>query len=175
MSINSIVVSQANNFEKLDTAELIDAYSQIIIQLKKRGVIRTKNLLGDLAEFLVIDYFSKTPSLPNLQSAAAGTKNFDAISRKGDRYSIKATSGNLTGSFWGLNPPGSLTSEVQKFEFLIIASFDNNFKLKMILQADWQTFLENKSWNKTMECWKIAITKKFINGCQVLYGFDKSK
>ena len=42
------------DIEKLDTKELIDAYSRIIIQLKKRGIIRTKNLLGDLAEFLVV-------------------------------------------------------------------------------------------------------------------------
>ena len=157
------------DIEKLDTVELIDAYSRIIIQLKKRGIIRTKNLLGDLAEFLVIDHFAKTPNLPNLQSAPAGTKNVDAISRQGERYSIKATSGNLTGSFWGLNPPGNTSPELQKFEYLIVACFDDNFKLKKILQANWLAFLENKSWNKTMECWKITITKKFVDSCQIIY------
>ena len=157
------------DIEKLNTTELIDAYSQIIIQLKKREIIRTKNLLGDLAEFLVIDHFAKTPNLPNLQSAPAGTKNVDAISRQGERYSIKATSGNLTGSFWGLNPPGNKSPEPQKFEYLIVACFDNNFKLKKILQANWLAFLDNKSWNKTMECWKITITKKFIDSCQIIF------
>ena len=157
------------NIEQLNTSELIESYSTIIIELKKRKIIRTKNLLGDLAEFMVIDFFAKTPGLPNLQSAPAGTKNVDAISRQGDRYSIKATSGNLTGSFWGLNPPGNLQPENQKFEYLIVACFDDNFKLIKILQADWNIFLMNKSWNKTMECWKITITKKFIEGCQIIY------
>jgi hypothetical protein len=157
------------DLEKLDTAELIDAYSRIIIQLKERKIIRTKNLLGDLAEFLVIDHFTKTPNLPNLQSAPAGTKNVDAISRQGERYSIKATSGNLTGSFWGLNPPDNQLPDQQKFEYLIVACFDDNFKLKKILQANWLVFLDNKSWNKTMECWKITITKKFIDSCQIIY------
>ncbi len=101
------------DIDKLNTAELIEAYSQIIIKLKERKIIRTKNLLGDLAEFLVIDHFAKTPNLPNLQSAPAGTKNVDAISRNGERYSIKATSGNLTGSFWGLNSPGNQSPELQ--------------------------------------------------------------
>ena len=32
------------------TADLIRQYSGIIKELKKRGVIRTKNLLGDLGE-----------------------------------------------------------------------------------------------------------------------------
>jgi hypothetical protein len=153
---------------KLNDLELIDAYSQIMIQLKERKIIRTKNLLGDLAEFLVIKHFTQTPSLPNLQFAPAGTKNVDAISRKGERYSIKATSGNLTGSFWGLNPPGSPLVESQKFEYLIIVCFDENFKLKKILQASWGVFLENKSWNKTMECWKITLTKKFVAACITL-------
>lgn len=157
------------DIDKLDTAELIEAYSQIIIKLKERKIIRTKNLLGDLAEFLVIDHFTKTPNLPNLQSAPAGTKNVDAISRQGERYSIKATSGNLTGSFWGLNPPGNPSPESQKFEYLIVACFDDNFKLKKILQANWASFLENKSWNKTMKCWKITITKKFVDSCQIIY------
>ena len=157
------------NIEQLNTTELIESYSLILHELKKRKIIRTKNLLGDLAEFMVIDFFEKTPWLPNLQSAPAGTKNVDAISRQGDRYSIKATSGNLTGSFWGLNPPGNLQPENQKFEYLIIACFDDNFKLIKILQADWKIFLINKSWNKTMECWKITITKKFLDSCQIIF------
>ncbi len=157
------------NLDQLKTSELIETYSKIIVELKNRKIIRTKNLLGDLGEFLVIDYYTKTPGLPNLQSAPAGTKNVDAISRFGDRYSIKATTGNLTGSFWGLNPPGQTNQETQKFEYLVVACFDDNFKLTKILQADWNAFLSNKSWNKTMECWKITITKKFVDSCKIIY------
>jgi len=157
------------DLEKLTSAELIETYSLIISHLKKRKIIRTKNLLGDLAEFLVIDYYTKTPNLPNLQSAPPGTKNIDAISRLGERYSIKSTSGNLTGSFWGLNAPGDNTSESQKFEYLIVACFDDDYQLKRILQAKWTVFLENKKWNKTMECWNVSITKKFVADCQIIY------
>ena len=160
------------DLEKLTSEELIKAYSRIIFQLKERKIIRTKNLLGDLGEFLVIDYYSKTPNLPNLQSAPAGTKNIDAISRLVERYSIKATSGNLTGSFWGLNAPGDISLEAQKFEYLIVACFDDNYQLKKILQANWTVFLENKKWNKTMECWNISITKKFVEDCQIIYTIE---
>jgi hypothetical protein len=159
--------------DKLETKDLIAAYSEIIIHLKIRGVIRSKNLLGDLAEFLVIDHYGKTPNLPNLQPAPTGTQNVDALSRKGERYSIKATSGNLTGSFWGLNAPGDPTPDPKKFEYLIVACFDNNFRLKKILQATWEVFIENKSWNKTMRCWKITTTKKFIHSCEVVYQDSK--
>lgn len=39
--------------ESLTVAELLDRYSQVLHELRKRGVIRTKNLVGDIAEGLV--------------------------------------------------------------------------------------------------------------------------
>ena len=48
------------NLNELNTTELIQAYSGIIKQLKKRGVIRTKNLLGDLGKYLAIEHFNTT-------------------------------------------------------------------------------------------------------------------
>ena len=87
---------------KLKNNELIDAYSSIVKELKKRSIIRTKNVLGDLAEYFAIEFYRNTPSLPNLQAAPVGTQNIDAISRTGDRYSIKATSNTSTGVFTGL-------------------------------------------------------------------------
>ena len=90
------------NLNQLNTTELINTYSEIIKLLKTRGVIRTKNLLGDLGEYLAIEHFNNTSKLSNLQAAPPGTQNTDAISRNGERYSIKSTTGNLTGVFYGL-------------------------------------------------------------------------
>ena len=45
--------------------------------------------------------------MPNLSPAPVGAENIDAISRKGDRYSIKSTSNNTTGVFYGLEEPES--------------------------------------------------------------------
>jgi|SRR3990172_231887 len=157
------------DLQKLTTAELIETYSQIISLLKGRKVIRTKNLLGDLAEYLVINHYINTPGLPNLQAAPPGTQNVDALSRQGERYSIKATTGNLTGVFYGLNPPNSTDSEPQKFEYVIIACFDDNFKLTKILELTWGQFLKNKSWHKTMTAWNISVTKKLIEECKIIF------
>jgi len=46
--------------------------------------------VGEFGERLAIQYFQQTPGLPKLQPAPKGTKNVDALSRNGDRYSIKA-------------------------------------------------------------------------------------
>ncbi|MBO6794119.1 MAG: hypothetical protein JJ895_09415 [Balneolaceae bacterium] len=163
------------NLDKLNTTELIQAYSEIIKQLKKRGVIRTKNLLGDLGEYLAIEHFNNTAGMSNLQAAPAGTQNIDAISRNGDRYSIKSTSGKLTGVFYGLEPLNSEKIDKQKFEFVLIVKFDDDFQLENIIQLDWQLFLKYKRWHKTMKAWNISITKSLISEAEIIYQNDLSK
>ncbi len=104
-----------NDLEQLSNSELLEYYSRILSLLKQRGVIRTKNLIGDLGEYYAIEYYNNTPGLSKLQAAPSGTQNIDAISRQGERYSIKSTTGNLTGVFYGLNPPNSDEQENQNF------------------------------------------------------------
>jgi hypothetical protein len=157
------------NLENLNTDELIDAYSEIICLLKERNVIRTKNLIGDLGEYLVIKHFNKTSSLPNLQAAPAGTQNIDAISRNGERYSIKSTTGNITGVFYGLENPDSEIIDSQKFEYVIIVIFSNNYKLEKIIQLTWDQFLSYKKWHKTMQAWNLSLTKDLLNASQTLF------
>jgi len=157
------------NLDKLKNKEIIALYSDIIIELKKRKIIRTKNLLGDLGEYLTIDFYCNTPGLPNLQAAPSGTQNIDAISRKGERYSIKSTSGNLTGVFYGLNDPDAIEKEMQKFEYVIIVLFSNDFRLEKILEISWSLFLNHKKWHKTMRGWNISITKKLIKEATIIF------
>ena len=148
------------DLEKLNTDELIEIYSKIIELLKKRNVIRSKNLIGDIGEYLVISHFNNTGGLPNLARAPVGTKNIDAISREGERYSIKATSTTATGTFWGLNPPNSENEDQQRFEYVIVAIFYDNYKLKKIVRINWKQFLELKRWHKTMNAWNIPVNSK---------------
>lgn len=153
----------------LGNTELIKLYSEILDTLKERGVIRTKNLIGDIGEYLAIDYFNKTSGKSNLQYAPAGTKNIDAISRNGDRYSIKSTSSNLTGVFYGLEKPNSKKKDSQKFEYLLIVQFKGNFKLKRIVELSWEKFIFYKKWHSTMNAWNISITKKLLVEANILF------
>ena len=95
------------DLENMPAEDIIELYSSSIKELKKRGIIRTKNVIGELGEYLSIQYYNNTPGLPNLQAAPIGTQNIDAISINGERYSIKSTSTNLTGVFYGLEPKDS--------------------------------------------------------------------
>ena len=153
----------------LKNEELINTYSLVIKELKKRDIIRTKNVLGDLGEYLAIDYYCKTPGLPNLQVAPIGTQNIDAISRAGDRYSIKSTTGSLTSIFTGLQPKGSTTPDKPKFEYVIICQFDNDFQLKSIYQLDWDAFIKHKKWHSTLKAWNINLSKETIADSTIIF------
>lgn len=65
------------------TEEIIQLYSGAIKELKRREVIRTNNVVGELGEYLAITHYNNTPGLPNLSPAPVCTENIDAISRKG--------------------------------------------------------------------------------------------
>lgn len=158
-----------NDLEQLSNSELLENYSKILALLKKRGVIRTKNLIGDLGEYYAIEHYNNTPGLPKLQAAPAGTQNIDAISTKGERYSIKSTTGNLTGVFYGLNPPNSNKTEIKKFEYVLVVLLADNFSLNRIIELTWDQFLQYKRWHKTMQAWNLSITKKLISDCKNVY------
>lgn len=157
------------NLEKLNTTKLIKVYSKIISILKDRKVIRTKNLTGDLGEFLAIEHFNKTPGLPNLQEAPAGTQNIDAISRNGERYSVKSTTNTTTGVFYGLEPIESNKLDSQKFEYVLIIKFNNDFELEKIIQLDWQLFLKFKKWHSRMNAWNLNVTKLLLEEANILF------
>jgi len=157
------------NLNKIKDDGLVRLYSALIKELKDRKIIRTKNIIGDLGEYLAIYHYNNTPGLPNLQAAPAGTQNIDAISRNGERYSVKSSSGNLTGVFYGLNDPNSKYIEHQKFEFVVIVKFKDDFELDKILELPWDKFLVHKKWHKTMRAWNLSFSKKMINDCNIIY------
>lgn len=156
------------DLSRLKDNEVIQLYSDSIKELKHRGILRTNNVIGELGEHLAIDYFCKTAGLPKLQAAPVGTQNIDAISRSGDRYSIKSTSGNSTGVFYGLQPKGSTLPDVQKFEYVLICKFDDNCNLEAIYQLTWEKFLLHKHWHSRMKAWNLTLSKALIADATVI-------
>ena len=147
---------------KLSTEDIIGLYPKILKELKKRGVIHAKNFIGEVGEYLAIEHYNKNPNLPKLQRAPVSAKNIDAISRDGERYSIKSTSGGVTGVFWGLEPLTSEKKDGQKFEYVVIVIFDKDYSLESIIEIDWDQFLKIKKWHSRMNAWNIPINASLM-------------
>lgn len=68
---------------KLPTSDLLPLYANIINELRSRGITRSANLVGGLAEYLFCKAF-------NLEQAGNSKANFDAVDSEGNKYQIKA-------------------------------------------------------------------------------------
>jgi len=64
---------------KLSDEELISCYSLVTTELRHRKIIRTNNVIGEIGEYLAINYYNKTKGLPKLQAAPPGTQNIGLI------------------------------------------------------------------------------------------------
>ena len=163
-------MSNVSSFVKdLDDGNLVGCYGEVVKELKARKIITNKNITGELGEHLVINHYCNTPTLAKLQRAPTGTKNVDALSTQGDRYSIKTITSKTTGSFYDLEPKGSSKKDKQVFEFLIIAILDENFVLSKILELDWSDFIKFKTWNSRMRNWNVVVTQKLKSEVRVVF------
>lgn len=153
----------------LNTNEKIKLYGFLRKSLKDDGAIQTYNVVGDFGERKAIDFYNKSPLLPNLQAVEVGMKCVDAINANNERYSIKATTTKTTSVFNGLNDPGSELPQEKKFEYVIIVMLDEDMSLKAMYELNWEDFLSLKKWNKSKRTWYLSVTKELERKAKILY------
>jgi hypothetical protein len=135
---------------QLSDAELVLLRAGLDAEMRKRSIAFS---VGGVGERLVIDYFRKTPGLPKLSPASRGTKNVDANSNGGERYSIKTVChAKKTGTIY----PDSGDRNKQLFEYILIAKLAEDWSLKSIHQLSWADFVKIRSWDKRMNAWYIG-------------------
>ena len=142
--------------KKLSDDQLRQLRAGLEVEMRRRGIDFS---VGNIGESLVIKHFKNTPGLTNLQKAPKGTKNVDALSRDGDRYSIKTVwSAKKTGTIY----PDPKDEEKQLFEYLIIAHLSDDLTLKSIHQFSWRVFAEVRLWDRRMSAWYLSCSKQTL-------------
>ena len=140
----------------LSDEELLKFRSDIDCEAKKRGISLN---VGELGERLAISLFKRRPDLPVLVPAPTGTKNVDALSRDGERYSIKTLQrAKKTGTVY----PDPLDKDRQLFEFLIIVLLSDSYELSEVFLLDWQEFCVARSWDRRMSAWYVAKSRRAL-------------
>lgn len=154
---------------KLTVDELWGLYGTTHDRLKMLGEIRSRNITGDRGEQLAIAHYNTTKNLPKLQMAPPSTKNIDAISTQGDRYSIKTITfpNKTTGIFHGYGSPDNPIND-KKFEYLIIVVI-GSYKPELILELSWEDFYELKKWHSTMNAYNIHLSKAVLLKAKIIY------
>jgi len=141
----------------LGDAELLRLRARLHGELKRRGLSLS---VGQVAEKLAIEYFGATAGCSNLIEAAVGTANVDALSRRGDRYSIK---GVLDARKTGTVYPDAEDPQRQLFEYLLIVQLNQDWSLQAIYEFDWLTFVQCRSWDKRMNAWYVGLSGKALS------------
>ena len=122
--------------------------------------------VGGVGEQLAIEYFNKTPGLPKLLAAPRGTKNVDAISRDGERLSIKTIcKAKKTGTVY----PDMHEKEKQLFEHMLIVKLTDDWSLEAIYRLPWAAFVKVRSWDKRMNAWYVGITKRTLGAAELIW------
>lgn len=140
----------------LTDLDLLRLRARVAAELKRRGLASN---VGQVAESLALAFYNGTPGRPNLQPAPTGTQNVDALSRRGDRYSIK---GVLDARKTGTIYPDRDEREKQLFEYLLIVRIDPDWQLIGIHEFDWQTFCDVRSWDSRMNAWYVGLAAKTL-------------
>ena len=157
------------DFSNYSGIELIQLYSELISKMREDNLILSKNVTGDLGEYIVIDYYTKTRGLPKLQFAPPSTKNIDAISVKGERYSIKCITTNTTGAFYGIEKDADINSIKPLFEYVVIIKLNENYQPDFILELDWETFFRHKHWHSRVGAYNLVITNSLVEDGKMVY------
>lgn len=157
------------DFSNYKGTELIKLYSDLLKEMKKQNLIRSKNVVGDLGEYIVVEYYKNTKGLPKLQFVPPSTKNIDAISINGERYSIKCATTNTTGAFYEIDKD-SLISDIRPlFEYVVIIKLKEDFTPQLILEVDWDTFFKHKHWHSRIGAHNLIIGKSLIEDSKIIY------
>lgn len=138
----------------LEDAELIRLRAALDIEMKRRKLAIS---VGQMAEDLAIAFFNGTSGRPNLLAAPTGTANVDALSRRGERYSIK---GLLKAKKTGTVYPDRDQKDKQLFEYMLIVKMDGDWSLNAIYEISWDLFCECRSWDSRMNAWYVSASAK---------------
>jgi len=158
---SSIIIP--GQLQSMSDAELVLLRAHLDTEMRRRKIALS---VGGVGERLAIAHFKSTSGLPNLQPAPPGTKNVDALSRNGDRFSIKTVcNARKTGTIY----PDPLDTEKQLFEYLLIVRLSEDWSLRSIHQLTWSTFRDVRSWDKRMSAWYVAISGRALAAATVIF------
>ena len=148
---------------KLSDDDLTILRAEVEAEMAARGISFS---VGELGEKLCISHFNSTPGLPNLLRAPPGAKNVDALSREGDRYSIKTfMKAKKTGTVY----PDDKDPEKQLFEYLAVVRIGASYELEAIYRFSWKEFVRVRAWDKRMNAWYVALSQKNLALAEIIF------
>ena len=143
------------NLETLADAKLLELYSEIMVELQRRGVTHsTNNPVANLAESLVTKALS-------LEKMPESTKGYDAIDSDGRRYEIKGRRPTENNQSRQLSSLREL--DKQHFDFLAGVLFHENLSVSRACVIPHAIVLQRSKYNKHANGWVFHLRDDIWN------------
>ena len=147
--------------EELSDKEIATLLRMSISEYMKRGI---NNLIGELGETWVINYFRKSKKLPELkklddESSGANTPLIDA---NGKKYLVKTID-----RFMDVKYKAQGIDDEDAFDTLLIVRLSKDFELEVIYELSKEKFLDYKNWYESLES-KSSIREKLDGDNEVV-------
>ncbi len=145
--------------ENISDTEIVIGFAALMTAMRVRGIVRTKNITGDLGERYAQAIYSGRSDLPSITLEPTNTSDVDALSGAGIRYSIKAASPGTTRTSAFHLPHEHLRDE-PSFDHLIVVLVDESLQPAEIYQFTWMQFWESKQWNSRQKAWFMPLSQR---------------
>ena len=148
-----------NKYIDFNLKELINQIGEIHDELKRRDVIRTNNVLGEIGEYLVKEKYRELGYDMVLESTSK--QHYDA--RVGTvKYAIKSVTSKSTGvvRIEGIDTVEKLEKSEKKFDYFVICELGRTYNLKNIYELSWDCFVKYASYHKTSHGFQITLSDK---------------
>lgn len=143
--------------------ELLKLRISVEQEMNSRGI---RFSVGEFGEVIALNYFNNTRGMVNLMLAPKGAKNVDALSRDGERYSIKTVQrAKKTGTIY----PDAIDKEKQLFEYLLLVQIDEKYELLSIHRFSWELFKQARAWDIRMNAWYVPVSKSRLDLAEQIY------
>jgi hypothetical protein len=130
-------VQTVDDITSRSNAELLAIIAECQAELRRRGVTRSSNLTGDLAETIVC-------AALGLTQAQRAAKNVDAVGADGTRYQIKAR--QLTPSNPSRQLNGLRDLDTGDFDILVGVLFDQTYRVMRAALVPHSIVVERAGW-----------------------------
>lgn len=147
---------------ELSDSKLIASYGEIIAELRRREIVRTKNIVGDLGERYCVQHC-------NIELSETNKQDIDAVAANGDRYSVKSVSEGSAKRTSAFHLEKEHCKSDVRFEFLLVVILSETMQLQNIYSYTWDQFWDLKSWSNTQKAYFLSLSKSNLGKGKVVY------
>ncbi|MBI5770280.1 MAG: hypothetical protein HZA93_21070 [Verrucomicrobia bacterium] len=162
-------LAHVSNAPDITDDEVVCAFATILTAMRDRGIIRTKNVVGDLGERYAVHAYAQHGPRGALSLQPTNSTDVDAVDTACARYAIKAAS------------PGSTRTSTFHFgehwaesealvDYVVVVRLNDHFQLDSVVEFTWKQFWQHKAWSKRQHAWFLPLTQKVLRAGRAIGG-----